>query len=434
VLPVDILVDIIHILRYHLEIIMKFFTAKTQGHKWLVLGALVLGNCMPVPPLDPVATSRHEAQVGIAFYEKDLYYRAEKEFKKALEHYSLNEVAGEYLTMVYFKTGRMIEAEAMAINTIKLNPGSGRAYYVLAAADYRKKNYPDAMEMVRKSLALMEKPTDKALVAQLLDSLQQVYQEQAPRTDYLKQGLLFFEREEWGRAERAFRGAIQTQGRPLKAYEYVTLIMLRQGQFDLARRLAGKVLRLDNSSAIGLFVQGTYLRWSGDSLNARPLLEKARGFADPATLVLFERVAAWPQPVYRAPAPALAALWTMAVFPFERPAPQSPDDSLANSLTQALEKTGRFAMVEAGRLVQALAGRPISIETAVEVGQSLGCRAVVVGNSTRTGAGTTADARIIEVETVQTLAVISGQTGQDVSADSLTAGLARDVVRILKIK
>jgi tetratricopeptide (TPR) repeat protein len=411
-----------------------YFKTKILAVVWPALSVLVLNNCTPVPPLDPVATSRQEAQVGIAFYEKELYYRAEKELKKALEHYSRNEVASEYLTMVYFKTGRMIEAEAAALHTIKLNPGSGRAYYVLADVQYRRKNYPDAMDAVRKSLALMQSAGDKALVAQLLDTLQSVYQEQAPRTDYLKQGLLFFERGEWNRAEGAFRNAIRNQGRPLKAYEYVALIMLRRGEYDRARRLAGKIVRRENNSAVGHFIQAVYLRWSGDSLNAVPLMEKARGLADPATLVLCERTAAWPQPVYRAPAPAPVERWTLAVFPFERPAPLRPDDSLAVDLALALEKTGRFTVVDQDQLAQALAGRTLSIEIAVEVGQGLGCRAVVVGSSARTKADLSVDARIIEAETSQILAVLNGRIGQNLPADSLTTGLAREAVAKLRIK
>jgi TolB-like protein len=224
------------------------------------------------------------------------------------------------------------------------------------------------------------------------------------------------------------RNALRYQGHPVKAYEYIALLLLQRGMYDQAFRVAQKVVGLQKDSAIGDFVLGWYWQWADNASLSRPLLDKADQLADGATRELLARVKTWPQPEKRPVQVTMAVLKQdkIAVFfagPDGKPEGTQMADSLRRMLGAALTETRKFSIIG----YPPEAGNAGSIEKAVETGKNEGCQAVIIGSIRQTGQTIEADARFIDVETAQALFATQGRAESPAQLADLAKSMAQEM-------
>jgi tetratricopeptide (TPR) repeat protein len=192
--------------------------------------------------------------LATAYMKKRQYYESYIHYQKALNMDPDSPTLHLGLANLYLLRGKLDEAETEAKQVLVETPSMARAYWIIAAAEEKRGDYPVAVNYYQKFLSLEPDRWEARLAL----------------------GLLFhYQMKQSGLAEKELDKVVALAPEDGRAYAALGGIYLGRGRIESARKAVDQALKYDPENYQALIIRGQIYFQEGDDKRAENYFEKA---------------------------------------------------------------------------------------------------------------------------------------------------------------
>jgi tetratricopeptide (TPR) repeat protein len=235
--------------------------------------------------------------IGSIYQKKGKIDEARHWFESVIQRHPGNLTAYCHLAQLYESQEAYLEVAEIYKKLVRLQPGNPHIWCSRANAAYYAQSYREALQCYETALRLGVNRRWKAMIAQSIaniyaDTFQNneaalAYYRMAQELDptdienYIQQGLLYFQKEDYDNAERTYQMACRVSADNARLYSNLGYLRWTAGDIETAIQLYEKAMALDSNYEIPLNNLGViYLDSLGDVQKAIELFQAAIAIND----------------------------------------------------------------------------------------------------------------------------------------------------------